>query len=148
MEKVWLASYPEGVKPEVDTNEYSSLNDLMNQSVRRFADKPAYENLGKVLSYSDLDRLATQFASYLTHVAGLKKGDRIAIMLPNLLQYPVALFGALKAGLTIVNTNPLYTDRELEHQLKDSGTKAIVILENFAHTLESVIDKTQVDDGY
>ncbi len=144
MEKIWLDSYPNGVGPEVDTNEYSSLNDVMNISVSRFGDKPAYENLGKVLSFNDIDLLTSQFASYLTHVAGLKKGDHIAIMLPNLLQYPIALFGALRAGLTVVNTNPLYTDRELEHQLKDSGAKAIVILENFAHTLADVIDKTQV----
>lgn len=144
MEKIWLGSYPDGVSPEVDTNEYSSLNDLMNQSIQRFSDKPAYENLGKQISYSELDQLSAQFASYLTHAAGLKKGDQIAIMLPNLLQYPVALFGALRAGLTVVNTNPLYTDRELEHQLKDSGAKAIVILENFAHTLADVVDKTQV----
>ena len=144
MEKIWLDSYPKGVGPEIDTNEYSSLNELMTISVSRFGDKPAYENLGKVLTYNDLDRLATQFASYLTNVAGLEKGDHIAIMLPNLLQYPIALFGALRAGLTVVNTNPLYTDRELEHQLKDSGAKAIVILENFAHTLADVIDKTQV----
>ncbi len=144
MEKIWLDSYPKGVGPEVDTNEYSSLNDVMNISVSRFGEKPAYENLGKVLTYNDLDVKTAQFASYLTHVAGLKKGDHIAIMLPNLLQYPIALFGALRAGLTVVNTNPLYTDRELEHQLKDSGAKAIVILENFAHTLTKVIDKTQV----
>lgn len=144
MEKIWLDSYPKGVGPEIDTNEYSSLNDVLNISVSRFGDKPAYENLGKTLSYHEMDRLTAQFASYLTHVAGLKKGDHVAIMLPNLLQYPIALFGALRAGLTVVNTNPLYTDRELEHQLKDSGAKAIVILENFAHTLTKVIDKTQV----
>ena len=144
MEKVWLANYPDGVGSEIDTNEYSSLNDLMSKSVRSYGDKPAYENLGKQISYNELDQLSAQFASYLTHVAGLKKGDQIAIMLPNLLQYPVALFGALRAGLTVVNTNPLYTDRELEHQLKDSGAKAIVILENFAHTLAGVVDKTQV----
>ena len=144
MEKIWLDSYPKGVGPEIDTNEYSSLNDVLNTSVSRFGDKPAYENLGKTLSFNDIDRLTSQFASYLTHVVGLKKGDHIAIMLPNLLQYPIALFGALRAGLTVVNTNPLYTDRELEHQLKDSGAKAIVILENFAHTLADVIGKTQV----
>ena len=144
MEKIWLDSYPKGVGPEIDTNEYSSLNDVMNTSVSRFGDKPAYENLGKAITFNDLDRLTAQFASYLTNVAGLEKGDHIAIMLPNLLQYPIALFGALRAGLTVVNTNPLYTDRELEHQLKDSGAKAIVILENFASTLTKVIDKTQV----
>ena len=111
MEKIWLNSYPEGVGPEIDVNEYTSINDVFNQSVKKFADKSAYENLGKQLSYAELDQLTAQFASYLTHVAKLEKGDRIAIMLPNLLQYPVALFGALRAGLTVVNTNPLYTDR-------------------------------------
>lgn len=144
MEKIWLNSYPEGVEAEIDTNEYTSINDVLNRSVKKFAGCPAYENLGKTMSYADLDQMTAQFASYLTHVAKLEKGDRIAIMLPNLLQYPVALFGALRAGLTVVNTNPLYTDRELEHQLKDSGAKAIVILENFAHTLADVIEQTPV----
>ncbi|PID46164.1 MAG: long-chain-fatty-acid--CoA ligase [Proteobacteria bacterium] len=144
MEKIWLSSYPQGVDPEIDLSSYSSLNDLVAKSVGKFGDRPAYENMGKQITYQELDRLATQFASYLTHVAGMKKGDRIAIMLPNLLQYPVALFGALRAGLIVVNTNPLYTDRELEHQLKDSGAKAIIILENFAHTLSDVIDHTPV----
>ncbi|PWQ93466.1 AMP-binding protein [Leucothrix arctica] len=144
MEKIWLESYPEHINAEIDVNEYSSLNEVLEISVKKFATRPAYENLGKVLSYGELDELTKQFASYTTNVLGLKKGDAIAIMLPNLLQYPIALFGALRAGLIVVNTNPLYTDRELEHQLKDSGAKAIVILENFAHTLASVVDKTDV----
>lgn len=144
MEKVWLASYPENVNAEIDVNEYSSLNAVLETSVEKFEARPAYENLGKVLSYGELDVLTKQFACYLTSELGLKKGDHIAIMLPNLLQYPIALFGALRAGLVVVNTNPLYTDRELEHQLKDSGAKAIVILENFAHTLASVVHETEV----
>ena len=145
MEKIWLASYPENVNAEIDINEYSSLNAVLEESVKKFPTKPAYENLGKILTYNDLDQLTKQFASYLSNDLGLKKGDQIAIMLPNLLQYPIALFGALRAGLIVVNTNPLYTERELEHQLKDSGAKAIVILENFAHTLANVVDKTKVE---
>ena len=144
MNNPWLNSYPAGMPVDIDPNEYSSLNDLFNRSVQRFKDKPAYENLGKVLSYADLDEKTQQFANYLTHEAGLTKGDRIAIMMPNLLQYPIALFGALRAGMIVVNTNPLYTDRELEHQLKDSDAKAIVIVENFAHTLEKVVSGTNV----
>ncbi|RVU86487.1 long-chain-fatty-acid--CoA ligase [Leucothrix sargassi] len=144
MEKIWLASYPDNVSAEINVDEYASLNAVFAESVGKFATKPAYENLGKVITYGELDELTRQFASYLSNVLGLKKGDAIAIMMPNLLQYPIALFGALRAGLVVVNTNPLYTDRELEHQLKDSGAKAIVILENFAHTLEKVVNNTDV----
>ena len=144
MEKIWLASYPEHINSEIDINEYSSLNAVLEISVEKFATRPAYENLGKVLTYKELDELTLQFASYVTNVLGMKKGDTIAIMLPNLLQYPIALFGALRAGLIVVNTNPLYTERELEHQLKDSGAKAIVILENFASVLAGVITNTEV----
>lgn len=140
MEKLWLQSYPKHVPAEIDTHQYRSLVDLFQRSVAQYQNRPAFSNLGKILTYADVDRLTQQFAAYLIHGAGLKPGDRIAIMMPNLLQYPIALFGALRAGLVVVNTNPLYTDRELEHQLKDSGAKAIVILANFAHTLESVLD--------
>lgn len=145
MDKIWLEQYPEGVPENIDVNAYSSLQDLFLQSTAQFGDSPAFSNLGKTLSFAELEQLTLQFAAYLTHEAGLKPGDRIAIMMPNLLQYPVALFAAFRAGLIVVNTNPLYTDRELRHQLKDSGAKAIVILENFAHTLADVIDDTDVD---
>lgn len=141
MDKLWLQSYPPQVPAEIDLSKYHSLADLFHQSIAKYRDNPAFSNLGKVLSYAEVDELTRQFAAYLIHGAGLQRGDRIAIMMPNLLQYPIALFAALRAGLVVVNTNPLYTDRELEHQLKDSGAKAIVILANFAHTLEDVMDE-------
>jgi long-chain acyl-CoA synthetase len=144
VEKVWLKSYPEWVPEFIDTNEYKSLGDLFEKSINQFRDRPAYSNLGTTISYDELDQQTRDFAAYLTNVHGLKKGDRIAIMMPNLIQYPIVLFAALRAGLIVVNTNPLYTDRELEHQLKDSDATAIVILENFAHTLEEVIQHTNI----
>ena len=144
MEKVWLKNYPPGVPEFIDTNEYKSLGDLFEQSINQFRDRPAYSNLGTTISYGELDQMSRDFAAYLTDVRGLKKGDRIAIMMPNIIQYPIVLFAALRAGLIVVNTNPLYTDRELEHQLTDSGAKAIVILDNFAHTLEEVIEHTEL----
>lgn len=145
MDKPWLKSYPPGVPAEIDTHAYSSVVEIFTESTTRFADRPAFQNMGKSITYSELDQLTRQFASWCQHEAGLQKGDRIAIMMPNLLQYPVAVFGALRAGLVVVNTNPLYTDRELEHQLKDSGAKAIVVVEAFADTVADVIGKTQVE---
>ena len=144
VEKIWLEQYPQGVPPEIDMSEFSSLKDILEKSCERFRDKPAYSNMGATLSYAEIDRLSTEFGAYLQKVAGLDRGSRIAIMMPNLLQYPIAVFGALRAGITVVNTNPLYTPRELEHQLCDSGAEAIVILENFADTLEKVIGKTSI----
>lgn len=144
MEKVWLDHYPEGVPVDIDPDQYSSIADLFRRSAKQFSQLPAFSNLGKTLSYGEADQLTSQFAAYLTGEAQLKKGDRIAIMMPNLLQYPIVLFGALRAGLIVVNTNPLYTANELEHQLKDSGAKAIVIVENFAHVLEKVVARTEV----
>jgi long-chain acyl-CoA synthetase len=145
MEKIWLRSYPAGVPAEVNPDELASLQALISRSFEKFADRPAYTSMDRTLTYGDIDRLSRQFAAYLQQVAGLKKGDRLAIMLPNVLQYPVALAAAFRAGLTVVNTNPLYTPRELEHQLSDSGAKAILILENFAHTLESVRAATGIE---
>jgi long-chain acyl-CoA synthetase len=144
MEKVWLKQYPEGVPAEVDFAAFSSIKEILETSCARFADLPAYGNMGVSITYRELDQLSRDFAAYLQKVVGMKKGDRMAIMLPNLLQYPVALFGAQRAGVVVVNTNPLYTARELEHQLKDSGATAIVVLENFAHTLEEVLPRTPV----
>jgi long-chain acyl-CoA synthetase len=144
MSKLWLNHYPEGIPAEVDVRAYTSLKDIFETSCRRFAELPAYQNMGVSISYRELDAATRAFGAYLQKVAGLKRGERIAIMMPNLLQYPIALFGALRAGFVIVNTNPLYTARELEHQLKDSGAVAIVVLENFAHTLEQVIARTAV----
>jgi long-chain acyl-CoA synthetase len=145
MDKPWLASYPPGVPAEVDLREFGSLRDILEKSCTRFADRPAYSNLGVTLTYRDLDRLSRDFAAFLQSMPGLRKGERVAIMMPNLLQYPIALFGTLRAGMTVVNVNPLYTARELEHQLKDSGARAIVVVENFAHTLQQVLDKTPVE---
>jgi long-chain acyl-CoA synthetase len=144
MQRPWLKLYPEGIPAEVDTMAYRSLKHILEASCARFADLPAYGNMGQTITYRELDQLSRDFAAYLQKVVGLKKGDRLAIMLPNLLQYPIALFGAQRAGVVVVNTNPLYMPRELEHQLNDSGAVAIVVLENFAHTLEHVIARTAV----
>ncbi len=138
MDKIWLKSYPAGVPAEIDPDEFRSLGDLFEQSVHRFASRTAYICMGKGITYGELDRLSAQFAGYLQGELKLPAGARVALMMPNLLQYPVALFGALRAGYTVVNVNPLYTARELEHQLQDAGADAIVIVENFAHTLEQV----------
>jgi long-chain acyl-CoA synthetase len=140
----WLDSYPEGVPVEIDMSAYSSILDIFDQSCAKYRDQTAYLNFGKRLTYGDLDRLARDFAAWLQS-KGLVKGDRIALMMPNILQYPVALFGAMKAGLIIVNTNPMYTARELKHQLEDSGARAIVVVENFAHVLEKVRDEVKVE---
>ncbi|TKB48509.1 long-chain-fatty-acid--CoA ligase FadD [Ferrimonas sediminicola] len=145
MEKVWLASYPEGVPTEIDPDRFSSLVDLFEQSVARFGDKPAFINMGKTITYNELDKLSRDFAAYLQQDLKLTQGDRVAIMMPNLLQYPVALFGVLRAGMVVVNVNPLYTARELKHQLTDAGAKAIVVVSNFASTLEQVVDDTPVE---
>ncbi len=144
MNRIWVKQYPEGIPPEVDVKAYASLKDILEKSCERFGDLPAYGNMGVSISYRELDRASRAFGAYLQKVAGLKRNDRVAIMLPNLLQYPIALFGALRAGMTVVNTNPLYTARELEHQLTDSGATAIVILENFAQTLQQVLPRTAV----
>ncbi|HEX7271739.1 MAG TPA: AMP-binding protein [Casimicrobiaceae bacterium] len=145
MNKVWLKQYPKGVPAEVDIDEYASLKDILEQSCKRFGELPAYGNMGVSITYRQLDRASRAFGAYLQKVIGLKKGNRVAIMMPNLLQYPVALFGVLRAGMTVVNVNPLYTPRELEHQLKDSGATAIVVLENFAHTLQEVHANTAIE---
>ena len=144
MEKLWLNSYEQGVNAEIDITQYSSISDVFRQSVEKFAHQPAFQNMGKMLTYAEVGKLAENFASYLQNVLKLPRGERVAIMLPNLLQYPIALFGILQAGLVAVNTNPLYTPRELEHQLKDSGATTIIVLENFANTLELVLPRTQI----
>jgi len=145
VEKIWLKNYPPGVPAEINPSEYSSLVQMLEEACQRFAEMPAFTSMDKTLSYAQYDELSRDFAAWLQNSAKLQKGDRIAIMLPNVFQYPIALLGALRAGMTVVNTNPLYTARELEHQLKDSGAKAIVILENFAHVLEQVIDHTALE---
>ena len=144
MDKVWLKNYPEGMPAEIDPDQFRSIPDLLDTLFIRFADKPAYHNLGRTLSYAELERLSRDFAAFLQGLPGMAQGERVAVMSPNLLQYPVVLFGILRAGMTVVNVNPLYTPRELEHQLKDSGARAIVIVENFAQTLQQVIGSTPV----
>ncbi len=144
MKKIWLKSYPPGVPEEIDVNQFASLGDLFEKSVARFADHTAYVNMGKSISYAQLDSLSRQFAGYLQGELKLGRGARVALMMPNCLQYPVAMFAVLRAGFTVVNVNPLYTARELEHQLRDSGCEAVVIMENFAHTLAEVMGRTSV----
>jgi len=144
LNKVWLNRYPADVPAEINPDRYQSLVDMFEQAVTRYADKPAFINMGETISFRKLEERSRAFAAYLQQGLGLKKGDRVALMMPNLLQYPVALFGVLRAGMVVVNVNPLYTPRELEHQLCDSGASAIVIVSNFAHTLEKVVSKTQV----
>ena len=145
MEKVWLASYPEGVPELIPDPPYSSLTDMMNACMKKYASRKAYTNMGSSITFGELDELSNRFAHYLLYELNLKKGDRVAIMLPNINQYPVALCGILKAGLVVVNVNPLYTPRELKHQLSDSRAKTIIILENFANVLSEVIQETSIE---
>lgn len=144
MEKVWLEHYHPSVAPEINPERYSSIIDIFEQSIQNYANNTAYINMGHSITFEELDRLSKQFAANLQN-SGLKKGDPVAIMMPNIIQYPVALFGVLRAGMVIVNVNPLYTARELKHQLNDAGVKAIVIVENFACTLTEVIAETGVE---
>jgi long-chain acyl-CoA synthetase len=144
MERIWLKSYLPGMATDIDPGTLPSLKHMAEQSFRQFADRVAYIQMGQSLTYGELERQSRDFAAWLQNVAGLRRGDRIAIMLPNVLQYPIAMFAALRAGLAVVNTNPLYTAPELEHQLKDAGCLAIVVLENFAHVLEAVLPRTSI----
>lgn len=146
VDKIWLEkSYPPGVPFDINPDKYPSLVAMFNKYTTQYSDRTAFINMGAQISYAELAQQATAFAAYLQQDLGLKKGDRFAIMVPNTLQYPIALFGALLAGLTVVNVNPLYTARELEHQLKDSGTTAILIIQNFAQTLEKIVSNTPVE---
>ncbi len=144
-DKPWLAAYPPGIPAEIDVERYASLVHLFEASVRRFANRPAFTNRGTTLTFADVDRLSARLAAYLQTIPGIQRGDRIAVMLPNLLQSPVAIFGVLRAGLVVVNVNPLYKARELEHQLKDSGARAIVVLENYAATVMNALDGVGVE---
>jgi long-chain acyl-CoA synthetase len=143
MEKIWLKSYPSGMPAEIAPIEYKSVGELFEKSCQKYAERPAFTCMGKTITFAEVDRMSRDFAAWL-QAKGLPKGARVAIMMPNVLQYPVVLFGTLRAGYTVVNVNPLYTARELEHQLKDSGAEVIVILENFAVTLQEVLAKTPV----
>lgn len=142
MEKVWLKSYPDDVVAEINPERYQSLVEVFEESIERFPQNVAFTNMSHDMTYATLDKLSKDFAAYCQHELKLKAGDRIGIMMPNLLQYPVAMFGALRAGLVVVNVNPLYTPRELKHQLNDSGAKALVVLSNFADTVEKIISET------
>ncbi len=144
MEKIWLKSYPAGVPAEINPDAYSSLADLFDKTCRKYSEKQAFANMGTVMTYGEIDQAANSFAAFLQKKLYCQKGDRIAVMMPNLLQYPVSVFGAFIAGMTVVNVNPLYTARELEHQLRDSGATVIVVLANFAHVLQEVVKNTQI----
>lgn len=144
MEKIWIQSYPSGVPVDINPDEYQSIKDLINQTVQKFPALPAYTCMDKTLTYRELDQLSRQFAAFLQSQLQLAPGSRIALMMPNVLQYPIALFGTLRAGMTVVNVNPLYTPRELAHQLSDSGAETIVILAHFAHTLEKALPETAI----
>jgi long-chain acyl-CoA synthetase len=141
MQQTWLQHYPAGMPAEIDVREFASVPEVLERSCQRFAARPAFSNMGTTMSYAELDRASHDFSAFLQKVLHLRKGDRVALMMPNLLQYPVALFGILRAGLVVVNVNPQYTVPELEHQLKDSGAAAVVVLENFAHTLQEVLER-------
>ena len=143
-ERPWLQSYPAGVPADIDVNEFRSVAAVFDTSVAKFRDRPAYSNFGKVLTYGEADTLVTQFAAYLLGELQLKKGDRVAVMMPNCLQYPIAIFGILRAGLTVVNVNPLYTARELKHQLVDAGANVLLVVDNFGDTVQQVIADTPV----
>ena len=143
MEKIWLKSYPPGVPAEIDYSDYKSVGDLFERCVKQYAERPAFHCMGKTISFAELDRQSAAFGAWLQS-KGLPKGARVALMMPNVLQYPVCLYGTLRAGYTVVNVNPLYTPRELEHQLKDSGAEVIVVLENFATVLQEVVGRTPV----
>ncbi len=143
MEKIWLKSYPAGVPAEISVDQYASLREVLEESCAKFGSRPAYSCMGRTITFTELDQLSTAFGAFLQG-RGLVKGARVALMMPNVLQYPVCLFGILRAGCTVVNVNPLYTPRELEHQLTDSGAEMIVVVENFAHTLVEVVARSQV----
>lgn len=140
----WIAQYPKGIPAKIEIDQYNSLLELFEECFENYTDRPAYENMGKILTYREIDVLSTNFAAYLQHEFKLKKGDRIAIQMPNCLQYPIALIGSLKAGLVVVNTNPLYTPREMEHQFKDAEVSAILAISNFANNVEKVLPNVGV----
>ena len=143
-ENFWKDKYPVGVAAEINPDQYPNILAVLKESCQRFADKPAFSNLGKTLTYGEIYKLSGDFAAYLQKHTDLKPGDRIAVQLPNVLQYPIVVFGAMRAGLVVVNTNPLYTAREMEHQFNDSGAKALICLANMAHLAEQVVPKTGV----
>src|SRR5688572_17299174 len=140
----WLKNYPKGLPANIDTDLYPNLNAFISEAMEKFAKKPAFYCMGKSLTYEEVDKMSRNFGAYLQS-RGLKPGDRVAIMMPNLLQYPIALFGCIRAGLVVVNTNPLYTPREMLHQFNDSGVKGIIIVENFASNLQEILGQTKIE---
>src|SRR3546814_5815248 len=144
VERPWLAQYPAGIPAQIDADEFSSIPAVLEGSIRKFRDRPAFTNIGRTLTYAQIDELSRQFAAYLLGELKLKKGDRVAIMMPNCLQYPIATFGILRAGLTVVNVNPMYTPRELRHQLVDSGASVVLVLDNFAFTVQQALEGSAV----
>ena len=144
IDNFWKDKYPAGIAAEINADQYPNILAVLKESCQRFANKPAFSNLGKTLTYGDLYRLSGDFAAYLQNDTDLQPGDRIAVQLPNVLQYPIVVFGAMRAGLIVVNTNPLYTAREMEHQFNDSGAKALVCLANMAHLAEEVLPRTGI----
>src|ERR1700676_1483794 len=146
MERIWLRHYEPGVPFDIDTRKYDSLVDLLQQSIAAHRNRPAFHHLGRQLTYGQVDELSARFAAYLQFELGLAKGDRLAIMMPNVLQYPIAMYGAIKAGLTVTSINPLYTPSELAHQLRDSGARSIVILETFCRTLQQALETVPVEN--
>src|SRR5690606_22766416 len=145
MENFFKDKYPPGIPAEVDVKQYSSMIDVLEKSCKKFADRPAFSAIGVTITYGELDKLSRDFAAYLQKETNLKQGDRIAVQMPNLVQYPVVVFGAMRAGLVVVNTNPLYTTREMEHQFNDSGAKALVVLANMAHLAQEVLPHTGIE---
>jgi long-chain acyl-CoA synthetase len=143
VERIWLKYYPAGVPADIDVNEYASVREVFEEACRSFGSRPAFSCMGRTITFADLDALSSTFGAWLQSI-GCERGSRVALMMPNILQYPVCLFGVLRAGCTVVNTNPLYTGRELEHQLVDSGAEVVVVVENFAHTLQEIVAKTRV----
>ena len=141
--RLWLKNYPQGVPANINVDQYATIVDFITEKFDKYPKRDAFSCMGKTMTYKEIHKLSDQFGAYLSH-RGLQPGDRVAIMMPNLLQYPIALFGCMKAGITVVNTNPLYTPREMEHQFTDSGVKGIIIAENFAANLEKILDKTEI----
>src|SRR5688572_3052180 len=140
----WLKNYPKGLPANIDVEKYPNLNAFLNEAMQKFASKPAFYCMGSTISYGEMDRASKQLGAYLQS-RGLKPGDRVAIMMPNLLQYPIALFACIRAGLVVVNTNPLYTPHEMLYQFKDSGVKGIIIVENFASNLQEILPQTSIE---
>lgn len=145
VDRIWTQHYPPGVSQEISYDKYSTILDIFEEACRRFADKPAYSNMGATITYGELDTLSANFAAYLQNHTNLKKGDRIAVQMPNLIQFPVVVFGAMRAGMVIVNTNPMYTAREMEHQFNDAGCKALVALANFGDLIQEVLPRTGIE---